>query len=123
MPDHAADAGVDHLLRDDRPGARVRLIVADDELEFHRSCADARRARIEFISRHARAVEIVLAVVRLWPGERRGKTDFDRFQRLRLRPVRGKAQHRQQHGPGESARDRHVTHCQSFLFLRFLALE
>jgi hypothetical protein len=60
------------------------MVITDGKLEFHRPAADARRARVQFVDRHACAVEIVPAVMRLRTGERRGKTDFDDLRRLRL---------------------------------------
>jgi hypothetical protein len=68
-----AHAGVDQPLGDDRAGARVGLVVLGDELEAHRPLPDARGARVELVHRHARAVEIVLPVVRLRPGQRGGE--------------------------------------------------
>ena len=92
MPDHAAYAGVDEALRDDRSGFRIRLIVFRDELEYDRFAADGGLPRVQLVHRHLRAVPVVRAVVRLRTGERRGEADFHD----RLRPARTRAPARTQ---------------------------
>ena len=101
VADHAADAGVDQPLRDDRAGLGIRLVVFRDELELDRLAAERGAARVELVDRHLRAVAVVLAVVRLRPGERRGEADLDDLLRLRAR-----ARQDQRHGEREQTTKR-----------------
>jgi len=63
------DGTVHEPLGDDRAGLRIGLIVFDCELEAHRLSGDPCTAFVERIDCHLRAVQIVLAVVRLRPGK------------------------------------------------------
>lgn len=83
VADHRPDPGVHQALRHLRAHARVSLVVLGHQLELHRLPAHGDGVGVEFVHRHARGVFVVLAVVRLRPGQRRGKAQLDHGFRLR----------------------------------------
>jgi len=74
---HAGDLGVAQLLRSGGALLRVGGVVFGHQFELDLLAADRHALGVEILDRHAGAVFIVLAVVRLRPGNRADVTDLD----------------------------------------------
>ena len=68
MPDHPADFVIHQLLRDDGGGLGIGPVVLADQLEMHLAAADDALG-VGVVYRHAGAAFVVLADMRLWPGQ------------------------------------------------------
>ena len=89
MPDDASHLGVDQLLRYGRAHLRVLLVVLGHERELGVLTIDLDVGGVGFLDGEPRAVLIVLAEMRIAPGERRDVADLD-FEGTRA-GLRGRA--------------------------------
>src|SRR6185503_3547972 len=85
VADDARDLAVHELLRDDRAGLGIRLVVLAHQLELHLRAADRQAFRIGLLDRQPGAVVVVLAQVRLRAREGRDLPDLHHHFRWRLR--------------------------------------
>jgi hypothetical protein len=77
VADDTGDLGVAQLLRSGGALLRIGRVIFGDQLELDLLAADRHALGVEVVDRHARAVLVVLAVVRLRAGHRADVADLD----------------------------------------------